>query len=135
MQQQLFILLIQKLYGRLVVRLPQFNQEQQGIRLDLNMMAKCGIVYIIVFNQNIKTMKVDFSKVVVKDIEDKDVIVDVSHVLCVDTCLLYTSDAADDMQCVDLGGRRIIKKKKKAKTCPSAQKHVITAIESQSDNI
>eukprot|EP00825_Cyclidium_porcatum_P047953 TRINITY_DN7902_c0_g1_i1.p1 TRINITY_DN7902_c0_g1~~TRINITY_DN7902_c0_g1_i1.p1 ORF type:complete len:242 (+),score=28.93 TRINITY_DN7902_c0_g1_i1:53-778(+) len=34
------------------------------------------------------------------------------HVLCVDTCLLYTSDAADDMQCVDLGGRRIIKKKK-----------------------
>eukprot|EP00825_Cyclidium_porcatum_P049455 TRINITY_DN8550_c0_g1_i4.p1 TRINITY_DN8550_c0_g1~~TRINITY_DN8550_c0_g1_i4.p1 ORF type:complete len:234 (-),score=43.11 TRINITY_DN8550_c0_g1_i4:55-756(-) len=31
------------------------------------------------------------------------------------TCLLYTSDAADDMQCVDLGGRRIIKKKKKTK--------------------
>ena len=28
-----------------------------------------------------------------------------------DRCLLYTSDAADDMQCVDLGGRRIIKKK------------------------
>ena len=27
-----------------------------------------------------------------------------------DNCLLYTSDAADDMQCVDLGGRRIIKK-------------------------
>ena len=29
------------------------------------------------------------------------------------SCLLYTSDAADDMQCVDLGCRRIIKKKKK----------------------
>ncbi|GAB5778795.1 hypothetical protein JMUB7515_27780 [Staphylococcus aureus] len=28
----------------------------------------------------------------------------------VSICLLYTSDAADDMQCVDLGGRRIIKK-------------------------
>eukprot|EP00657_Telonema_sp_P-1_P001840 TRINITY_DN1455_c0_g1_i1.p1 TRINITY_DN1455_c0_g1~~TRINITY_DN1455_c0_g1_i1.p1 ORF type:complete len:111 (-),score=4.44 TRINITY_DN1455_c0_g1_i1:19-351(-) len=28
------------------------------------------------------------------------------------TCLLYTSDAADDLLCVDLGGRRIIKKKK-----------------------
>ncbi|VTU56170.1 hypothetical protein AMBR_EADFOONE_02828 [Lacticaseibacillus rhamnosus] len=27
-------------------------------------------------------------------------------------CLLYTSDAADDSPCVDLGGRRIIKKKK-----------------------
>src|SRR5450756_1322278 len=28
------------------------------------------------------------------------------------TCLLYTSDAADDLLCVDLGGRRNIKKKK-----------------------
>ena len=28
------------------------------------------------------------------------------------TCLLYTSDAADDLLCVDLGGRRITKKKK-----------------------
>eukprot|EP00831_Metopus_contortus_P053509 TRINITY_DN44968_c0_g1_i2.p3 TRINITY_DN44968_c0_g1~~TRINITY_DN44968_c0_g1_i2.p3 ORF type:complete len:162 (+),score=17.37 TRINITY_DN44968_c0_g1_i2:234-719(+) len=28
-------------------------------------------------------------------------------------CLLYTSDAADDTPCVDLGGRRIIKKKTK----------------------
>src|SRR5450756_2800102 len=27
-------------------------------------------------------------------------------------CLLYTSDAADDLLCVDFGGRRIIKKKK-----------------------
>ena len=26
-------------------------------------------------------------------------------------CLLYTSDAADDLLCVDLGGRRTIKKK------------------------
>ena len=32
------------------------------------------------------------------------------------TCLLYTSDAADDLLCVDLGGRRIIKKKKKKHT-------------------
>ena len=28
-----------------------------------------------------------------------------------EACLLYTSDAADDPLCVDLGGRRIIKKK------------------------
>ena len=27
------------------------------------------------------------------------------------TCLLYTSDAGDDLLCVDLGGRRILKKK------------------------
>ena len=36
-------------------------------------------------------------------------------ILMVIYCLLYTSDAADDMQCVDLGGRRIIKKKKTQK--------------------
>ena len=30
----------------------------------------------------------------------------------IQNCLLYTSDAADDLLCVDLGGRRIIKKKK-----------------------
>ena len=28
-----------------------------------------------------------------------------------EACLLYTSDAADDLLCVDLRGRRIIKKK------------------------
>ena len=32
--------------------------------------------------------------------------------LRVATCLLYTSDAADERSSVDLGGRRIIKKKK-----------------------
>ena len=32
------------------------------------------------------------------------------------TCLLYTSDAADDLLCVDLGGRRIIKKKNSNQT-------------------
>ena len=30
----------------------------------------------------------------------------------IDVCLLYTSDAADERSSVDLGGRRIIKKKK-----------------------
>eukprot|EP00658_Telonema_sp_P-2_P079137 TRINITY_DN7577_c0_g1_i5.p1 TRINITY_DN7577_c0_g1~~TRINITY_DN7577_c0_g1_i5.p1 ORF type:complete len:218 (-),score=51.65 TRINITY_DN7577_c0_g1_i5:70-723(-) len=32
-------------------------------------------------------------------------------------CLLYTSDAADEEDSVDLGGRRIIKKKKKKDNC------------------
>ena len=31
-------------------------------------------------------------------------------------CLLYTSDAADERSSVDLGGRRIIKKKKQTHT-------------------
>ena len=33
------------------------------------------------------------------------------------TCLLYTSDAADERSSVDLGGRRIIKKKKNTDMC------------------
>ena len=33
------------------------------------------------------------------------------HLDEVGPCLLYTSDAADDLLCVDLGGRRITKKK------------------------
>ena len=33
-----------------------------------------------------------------------------------DSCLLYTSDAADERSSVDLGGRRIIKKKKRGET-------------------
>ena len=32
--------------------------------------------------------------------------------LTANACLLYTSDAADERSSVDLGGRRIIKKKK-----------------------
>src|SRR5450756_770767 len=32
------------------------------------------------------------------------------HKRLLEHCLLYTSDAADDLLCVDLGGRRIIKK-------------------------
>ena len=31
--------------------------------------------------------------------------------VCIYACLLYTSDAADERSSVDLGGRRIIKKK------------------------
>ena len=45
-----------------------------------------------------------------------------------DTCLLYTSDAADDLLCVDLGGRSIIKKKKNVykdgkKECKEKRRH------------
>eukprot|EP00656_Telonema_subtile_P051726 TRINITY_DN7032_c0_g1_i7.p1 TRINITY_DN7032_c0_g1~~TRINITY_DN7032_c0_g1_i7.p1 ORF type:complete len:143 (-),score=30.58 TRINITY_DN7032_c0_g1_i7:23-451(-) len=38
------------------------------------------------------------------------------------TCLLYTSDAADEEDSVDLGGRRIIKKKNIKRSCV---RHVI----------
>ena len=36
--------------------------------------------------------------------------------LDINSCLLYTSDAADERSSVDLGGRRIIKKKNHSKT-------------------
>ena len=44
--------------------------------------------------------------------------IDKAHV-----CLLYTSDAADERSSVDLGGRRIIKKKKIMQTVKGAQIH------------
>ena len=40
----------------------------------------------------------------------------VKDVINIYSCLLYTSDAADERSSVDLGGRRIIKKKKNRKT-------------------
>ena len=47
------------------------------------------------------------------------------------SCLLYTSDAADDLLCVDLGGRRIIKKKKdKEKNLTKLKDLVDTAVAS-----
>ena len=42
------------------------------------------------------------------------------------SCLLYTSDAADERSSVDLGGRRIIKKKEIGPICTSCfLKHTI----------
>ena len=48
-------------------------------------------------------------------------------------CLLYTSDAADDLLCGDLGGRRFIKKKKpikKKKTHKQKKKKIISSKQS-----
>ena len=39
----------------------------------------------------------------------KETVDELATVHGLDICLLYTSDAADDLLCVDLGGRRIIK--------------------------
>ena len=42
----------------------------------------------------------------------------------VEDCLLYTSDAADERSSVDLGGRRIIKKKTKhSRSVPHSSAH------------
>ena len=39
------------------------------------------------------------------------------------TCLLYTSDAADERSSVDLGGRRIIKKNTRAEVMSAGHVH------------
>eukprot|EP00656_Telonema_subtile_P058619 TRINITY_DN9984_c0_g1_i2.p1 TRINITY_DN9984_c0_g1~~TRINITY_DN9984_c0_g1_i2.p1 ORF type:complete len:190 (-),score=28.56 TRINITY_DN9984_c0_g1_i2:28-597(-) len=50
-----------------------------------------------------------------------------SEIPCkVDTCLLYTSDAADEEDSVDLGGRRIIEKKKRCSCRATARSYTIT---------
>ncbi|WDT36815.1 hypothetical protein PVA38_11335 [Streptococcus pneumoniae D39] len=52
-------------------------------------------------------------------------------------CLLYTSDAADEARSVDLGGRRIIKKKrlkKEERTKISTKVKVLRLQKTQSDS-
>src|SRR5665811_2583468 len=62
-----------------------------------------------------KTMIADAAAVAGLEFDDKqiDMMVDDLKNRLKAFCLLYTSDAADDLTRVDLGGRRIIKKKKK----------------------
>ena len=56
-----------------------------------------------------------------KSYPDNALAADVKYVAAEsDFCLLYTSDAADERSSVDLGGRRIIKKKKKQDNTGSA---------------
>ena len=48
-----------------------------------------------------------------KEIENTSTRFNLKYILAIiNSCLLYTSDAADERSSVDLGGRRIIKKKK-----------------------
>ena len=55
-------------------------------------------------------------------VSNPDVVVGAAQVV---TCLLYTSDAADERSSVDLGGRRIIKNKKKQKKQKKEKKTAI----------
>ena len=59
----------------------------------------------VVGNLEIKAGKVGSAEMMAVVVENVGIMA-----VVVEICLLYTSDAADDMQCVDLGGRRIIKK-------------------------
>ena len=61
-----------------------------------------------------------------------DVTVSTSELLALNTCLLYTSDAADERSSVDLGGRRIIKKKK---TKSKKEKKITLQVPTQQNDI
>ena len=50
-------------------------------------------------------------------------------------CLLYTSDAADERSSVDLGGRRIIKKKKNNRNAKAPEHKTINSTEKHTQSI
>ena len=86
-----------------------FFQAEDGIR-DLVRSRGLGDVY--------KRQELDLVALGIHDPAELPVlgVVDLlEHVaaLLLQGCLLYTSDAADERSSVDLGGRRIIKKKKR----------------------
>src|SRR5450756_2901747 len=55
------------------------------------------------YADRLRPMVVDVGLLLTKALDD-------GKTILFEACLLYTSDAADDLLCVDLGGRRIIKK-------------------------
>ena len=84
-----------------------FFQAEDGIR-DLVRSRGLGDVYK---RQMMDGSLMDDGKTVASydyNVETSRKVVDFAHAI---GCLLYTSDAADERSSVDLGGRRIIKKK------------------------
>src|SRR5680860_1109965 len=81
--------------------------------------TKTGAQHALVIPENIPSIKTDnastlpsFCFLVMPGIgilTPRNVIIETKR-STIPPCLLYTSDAADDLLCVDLGGRRIIKK-------------------------
>src|SRR5450756_2236045 len=45
---------------------------------------------------------------ILKELSNEVITTCIEDAIRINACLLYTSDAADDLLCVDLGGRRII---------------------------
>ena len=85
-----------------------FFQAEDGIR-DLVRSRGLGDVYKRQRQRSVKGRELDCQW-------NLDALLDVRHHrrnAGLDICLLYTSDAADERSSVDLGGRRIIKKKNK----------------------
>ena len=100
-----------------------FFQAEDGIR-DLVRSRGLGDVYK---RQHVySAFEIDFSRVAALRARKKDEY-EAAGARLTYTCLLYTSDAADERSSVDLGGRRIIKKKKYT-TAQKNRIHDITII-------
>ena len=84
-----------------------FCQAEDGIR-DLVRSRGLGDVYK---RQNRNWSKVNVHRVLTLYIDYVILCTQLGIETETDSCLLYTSDAADERSSVDLGGRRIIKKK------------------------
>ena len=86
-----------------------FFQAEDGIR-DLVRSRGLGDVYKRQIIANAYLLSREFFEMIAM----RHMTVDEARQLRkINTCLLYTSDAADERSSVDLGGRRIIKKKKR----------------------
>ena len=86
-----------------------FFQAEDGIR-DLVRSRGLGDVYKRQCKDpDVKITNIDIKNSIIYS-SAKDAI---GFVDATEGCLLYTSDAADERSSVDLGGRRIIKKKKR----------------------
>ena len=81
-----------------------------NIKILLNL-----LLLFFFFSVNANTKKAAFDKSAFYNAMAADDINSINTQLNIVNCLLYTSDAADDLLCVVLGGLRIIKKKKRGK--------------------
>ena len=92
---------------RHIVRLFFFFQAEDGIR-DLVRSRGLGDVYK---RQDEVGLSSPYRRAISAGEADLKAIAERLEIPAVHSCLFYTSDAADERSSVDLGGRRIIKKK------------------------
>src|SRR5664280_3754533 len=87
-----------------IVKLPEYVTKEEVRRVCKKLKLRDWT--------KIKAPKISLkeAKIVLKQIDSAGLKIDPEQFR---SCLLYTSDAADEEDSVDLGGRRIIKKKKK----------------------
>ena len=103
------------MYKRQIQRFGRVNRKRSK-----DTIGKYKPVHIIAPHDKVLPYKMDVLKRSFEQLPDDGTILNEQNLQekidNVYPCLLYTSDAADDLLCVDLGGRRMIKKKTKKKT-------------------